>query len=420
MRASSTCLGGLVVVLATNCGTPRPAPVPTPSDDPADYAVDPSVEYEPQVSDPVFVVPSRALPSEAKPLLAANNNLDLRFFQGRLYLAWRTAPDHFASTETRLHLVSSPDEGQSWRYETTVAMGTDLREPHFLDVGGVLRFHFFQAGVDRFSFEPKAMWRMARLPDAGWSEPETWGDRGEISWDLKVRNGVGYRTSYVGPHYVLGDADGGIELRFTQSQDGTQWSPGEAGAAGGAVYRGGVSEAGFEFDAEGNLWAVTRNEDGDSTGFGSQVCFAAKGQLGAWTCSARSDPERYDSPRMLRHGKDLYLLARRDVGGPFDQGRPGLTFAQAQLQYLAEYSTRPKHFALYRLDTQARKVVWLKDLPGQGDTAFAGIARLDAHRFLVANYTSPLNQPESITWLQGQVCDCGTKIYLTTLEFVPK
>lgn len=109
------------------------------------------------------------------------------------------------------------------------------------------------------------------------------------------------------------------------------------------------------------------------------------------------------------------LVARRDVGGPFDQMRPELTFSDQQTFYNAAYWGRAKRTALYKIDKQNKKVVWLKDLPFCGDTSFPAIARLDAHRFLIANYTSPLDDLD-ISWVKGQTQDKGTRIYLTTLE----
>ena len=54
------------------------------------------------------------------------------------------------------------------------------------------------------------------------------------------------------------------------------------GEGGPVVYTGGVSEVGFAFDGEGNLWGVTRNEDGDASGFGSHVVFAPADDLANW------------------------------------------------------------------------------------------------------------------------------------------
>lgn len=385
-----------------------------PSDDPAHWTVDTSVEYAPSVSAPRWIVPSATLPAEAAPVLRSNNNVDIAFHDGRLFLAWRTAPTHFASTETRMHLISSGDRGATWLHERTFALESDVREPLFLSYQGTLRFHFFQGGTNPTAFEPRAMWRTTRGENGGWSEPETWGEPGEVPWNLKVRGGKAWRTSYLGSHYTIGAPR--IDVRFTTSVDGVGWQPVGQSAV---VYQGGVSEAAFEFDEDGTLWAVTRNEDGDSSGWGSHVCTAPPRELSRWTCSSRSDPERYDSPKMFRHGKDLYLVARRDVGGPFDQGRRDLTFAEQQQKYLVDYWNRPKRTALYQIDKTARRVVWLVDLPSAGDCSLPSVARTGAHSFLVANYTSPLSDPER-TWIQGQGASDGTQIYLVDVTFAAK
>jgi hypothetical protein len=193
----------------------------------------------------------------------------------------------------------------------------------------------------------------------------------------------------------------------------------QAGAADAVVYRGGVSEAAFEFDGTGRLWAVTRNEDGDSTGFGSHLATAAPGRPGEWEFPRRSDPHRYDSPRMFRHGSDLYLVARRDVGAPFDSGWGFLPATARRLALWRDYSLRPKRTTLYRLDTGRRAVVPVLDLPSAGDTAFPSIARLGPHEYLIANYSSPVDDP-GMSWLAGQVSPRGTGIYLVRLRFVPE
>jgi hypothetical protein len=276
--------------------------------------------------------------------------------------------------------------------------------------------HYFEGGTDPLGFEPRAIWRIERIGAGRWTVPERVLDAGEVPWDMKVRGGRAYMTSYLGVHY--GSGPGEIDVLFRASDDGLAWAPVRAGA-GAAVYHGGVSEVAFEFDADGSLWAVTRNEDGDASGFGSHVCHAAAADLAAWDCGVKSDPERYDSPEMFRHGKDLFLVARRDVGGPFDEGSDEPDFDKRKRDYLIHYSNRPKRTALYQIDRTERRVVWLFDLPSAGDTAFPSVQRTSAHTFLVANYTSPLDKPDR-TWLQGQVADEGTQIYLLTLTFTKK
>lgn len=404
----------LLVALCGACAPPPEGPL-SPSDDPDHYAVDTTVSYTVKVSQPRWVVPSAGLPGLVKPL-AANNNVDIILYGGRLHMAWRSAESHFASAKARMFLVSSADGGETWQHEQTLALGTDVREPRYLAAGRRLLFHLFEAGSSPLAFDPRHMWRTERLGAGQWSKPVKFGRPKEVPWAMKWRGGRGWMTSYVGNHYNM-EGPGTMDVLLRTTADGVTWRP--VDSARPSSYHGGVSEAAFEFDAAGGLWAVTRNEDGDSTGFGSHVCFAPKGDLANWGCSKKSDPERYDSPWMFRHGQQIYLVARRDVGGPFDAGLSSLTFAQRKKSYLAAYSTRPKRTALYRVDRATRKVVHLQDLPGAGDTAFPSVRRTGAHSFVLANYTSPLDRP-NISWLQGQVSSAGTSIYLLELTFAPK
>lgn len=373
--------------------------------------------YDVVASEPRFIVPSAALPAPIEPL-ASNANVDIQFHDGRLFMAWRSAPFHFASTETRMYVMSSADEGRTWDFEHEIRIGADMREPRFLSYRGRMQLFFFEAGVDRNAFEPMRIWRTERDGAANWRALEIFRDAPVVPWDLKVRNDIAYLTSYTGDHYAGGDEATSAELRvsFEQSTDGDTFQP-----VGGrdVVYRGGVSECAFEFDRDGNLWVVTRNEDGDASGFGSHVCTAPASDLSAWNCPEQSDPERYDSPEMFRHEDEIYLVARRDVGGPFDRADPGLPFEDRKFENWITYSTRPKRTALYKIDREARRVVHLFDLPGTGDTAFASVQPTGRHTFLVANYTSPLDEP-NISWIDGQNSERGTQLYLTTLTFLER
>lgn len=381
-----------------------------PSDDPRDYAVDTNTGYRIQVSEPRWVVPSDGLPEDTAGV--SNANVEIHFFGDKLYMAWRSAPFHFASMETKMQVVSSTDGGLSWELETTLALGRDVREPRFFDVNGELHLVFFEAGTNALAFEPNRMLQVVRDESGSWGEVLVVEDAPEVPWDLKRRVGAEgeasrlWMTSYKGEHY--GGEGAIVQVFFKHSSDGYTWSP---VSGDGVVYTGGVSEVAIEFTAAGDLWAVTRNEDGDDTGCGSHVCFAKAGDLGSWACSDVSDPERYDSPEMFRHGDDLYLIARRDIGGPFGSGPDACN--------LVAYSQRAKTSALYKVDTEQRKVVHIQDLPGAGDTAFASVRRVGAHHFLVANYTAPLDDPDQ-SWVQGQTSDRGTQLYLIDIRFVPE
>ena len=58
------------------------------------------------------------------------------------------------------------------------------------------------------------------------------------------------------------------------------------------------------------------------------------------------------------------------------------------------------------------------DIPGVGDTAFPSIRRIDEHRFLMANYTSPLDQPD-LMWVEGQSSAGWHQLYLAEIVFTP-
>lgn len=410
MRCPKACAPLLVQLVAgvVACA-PDPVIIASPSDDPAAWDVDTSVAYGPELSEPRFVVPSDALPVLTN---AANNNVAIELFDGRLFLAWRTAPTHFASADTELHVMSSTDNGASFTHEHSVALGSDVREPNLFVLADTLWLTFFQAGTDPYAFEPMAQWRTHRRADGTWADIEEWGNDGEVPWDVKVRDGRGLMTSYSGTHYQSGPSE--VRVHFRGSANGESFTDVDRDRPD--VYLGGASEAAFEIDDDGGLWAVLRNEDGDASGFGSLVCHAPAERLAAWECPPASDPERYDSPKMLRHGDDVYLLARRDVGGPFDQGRDDLSLEDQRTQYAAAYWNRPKRTALYRIDEAERRVVFLLDLPSAGDTAFPSVRRTGADTFLIANYTSPLDDPDR-TWLEGQGALDGTAIYLITLTF---
>jgi hypothetical protein len=389
-------------------GTDGPAPPEcrpvsaAPSDDPAawDAEVDPSVEWDVSAGEPRWTIPSAALPEGLAQ--ASNNNVSLLVAGDTWFLAWRTGPTHFASTDTQLHVVSSDDEGATWRHEHTVALGTDVREPALFLDGDRLAMTFFQGGTNPVAFEPGAVWRSERCGPGAWTDEVIEADTTRVPWDVKERGGELLRTSYTGEHY---QDDAVLEVHFEVSGDGGRtWAPRGADP----VYTGGNSEAAFEVLRDGGLVAVTRNEDGDETGQGAMVCTAPASDGSRWDCPAASDPQRYDSPELIRHGDDVYLLARRDPEGVFgeDEG-------------LLPYSTRPKRSSVYHVDPATRAVTWLLDLPGAGDTAFVSARRTGPHTWLLANYTSPVDDPD-VSWLEGQTSPRGTQIYLLELSFVPR
>jgi hypothetical protein len=384
-----------------------------PSDDPADYQIDTSMEYQPVLGELYWLAPNPHLPKGVKPN-KANNNVGIELFNDRLFVAFRTGTTHFAGKATTFYVVSTSD-GKKWDKELELNYGKDIREPLFGVINGKLFLYFFEAGTNPVKFEPSFVYAME------WQGPGKWSKKvavtktkGEVFWSMKKRFGKLFVTSYSGHHYeVFGESE--VNLHLKESTDGINFTH-----VGGkeSVYYGGVSETGFEFDENGDLWAVTRNEDGDHTGFGSHVATANASDLSSWQFPQRASRRIYMSPKMFRHGDDLYLIGRRNLGSLSFGFMPRfLPMFMQRIFNWGKFTTSAKTTALFKIDKEKREVVHVMDLPGAGDTAFPTIRRLDEHTFLIANYTSPPDR-RGRWWIHGQLTQTG--IYMTTIEFVPK
>ncbi len=375
MRTSALVL----LLLATSCG---------------DEAARPA---QPKLGEAIQVVPSDGLP-ESIVVQEANNNLDVIRFGGRVYLAFRTGPFHFADPAVQMHLVSSVDQ-VTWEHEATFDFDSDLREPRFLAVGDRLFFYFAQLGVEMTDFEPAGAF-VSEWESAGvWSAPEPVYLPGFIPWRTKVVGGTAYVIGYVGGENIY-DVDGeGVAVHWLTTEDGRSFSPVTAEPE---VLVGGGSETDFVFLPGGDLLAVVRNEAGDETGFGSKVCRAPAGDLAAWSC--KSDKKKYDSPLLFAHGDDVWLIARRNLteSGNYDLGLDGQDPAAQYYSYQLDYWIRPKRCSLWQVDPDEQTVSFVLDLPSRGDTCFASILDDGGGDYTVYNYTSSLEGEEEPTWMEGQ------------------
>lgn len=357
-------------------------------------------------------VTTSKLPEEVKTQLS-NNNVSITVFENRLFLALRTGKTHFASKKTRLYVISSLD-GQNWDFELDVFLQTDLREPQLTVINNELHFVYFKGGSNPFQFKPSFMYRYVREKQGEWADKGTLLQEGEVPWEIKTRQGISYLTSYRGSHYNL-NGKSAVDLMFQKTLDGFHFTPASDISKTSVVYKGGVSEAGWEFDHLGNLWAVTRNEDGDDNGFGSQVMFASKDNLNEWKQIGSIDRECYMSPKMFRVGEELYLIGRKNLGEkPFMRaGQKNPLFLQ-RIRNWVGYTLTGKGTAIYKINKLTGKIDFVMDLPGHGDNSFPSIYRLNEKEFLVSNYSSALwdkNRP----WIVGQLM--RTNIYLLKLKF---
>jgi hypothetical protein len=352
----------------------------------------------PTISAPETVVPSDGLPAEVV-LQDAANNLDVVEHEGEVFFAFRVAPSHFASRDAMLYVVRSADE-QTWSFEASFWLETDLREPRLLSLDGRLLLYFAVLGESPLDFEPQGMMVSERLGDGEWSEPEWLYDEGFIPWRARVIDGTAYLIGYVGGENIYDFNEASEQVHLLTTDDGRDLRPVIPDQP--VVHDGGLSEVDFAVLDDGTLVAVGRNELGDEDGWGSKICRAEAGDWGQWQCA--TDPRKYDSPLVFRTADDrVYLVGRRNLSetGNYDLFQRDLDPADQTLQYELDYWQHPKRCSLWRVDPEALAVTFVLDLPSRGDTCFPSALDRGDGRFTIYNYTSPLDGPD-LNWIEGQ------------------
>lgn len=367
----------------------------------------PAAGEGPEISDYVTVVPGPGLPDGVN-VQDANNNLDIAWFRGRLFFAFRTAPDHFASHLVEMYIVSTADQ-KTWTLERKIYMEKDLREPRFLTIGDELYMYFAVLSDRRLTFVPLATMMTKYDGPCEWSEPEEVLEPGFIPWRGREIDGTSYVIGYLGGEDIY-SMEGGLGVHLLKTEDGKTFSP--AAGDDGVVMVGGASETDFAVLDDGTLVAVARNEAGENGEWGSKICRAEAGAWEDWTC--KYDKKKYDSPLVFEHRNDVYLIGRRHVteSGNFDLELDDLSESDQLTKYQAQYWSAPKRCSLWKVDPTALNVELVLDLPSKGDTCFASVVPLNERQYLVYNYSSPPDG-EDYDWIDGQLNP--TIIYRLTL-----
>ena len=358
------------------------------------------------------IVPSDGLPPTVD-VKRSNNNLDAIRFGGRTYLAFRTADSHFAGDSTVMNVVSSEDE-RTWRQEAKFSLGRDLREPRWLALKGRLFLYVSVLGTHSYSFDPVGVDVTELAPNGTFGPLQPAGLPGRIAWRTRTIDGRGYMTAYRGGEHLYSLNREPMDVELYATADGRHWQP--ADPAHPVVSRGGGSETDFALLPGGSLFGVIRNEEGDETGWGSKLCRATAGALGAWTCT--SDPRKFDSPDVFTHDGEVYLFARRNLAhdGRYDLGA-GSGFLRMLRNQLA-YITEAKRCSLWRYDPDSGKVGFVLDLPSRGDTCFASVLPGEKpDQIVVYDYSSNLDGPD-LPWTAAQ--RRPTFIYRHVLELAPR
>lgn len=351
--------------------------------------------------------------SAEDPELHANNNVTITAFGGYYVVAYRQSDVHFPSSKTRLVVASSPDL-RNWTRRWLHSNGTDLREMLFFEMNEQLILYYFSLVPRGDNFLPLHVFSTSSVDLSSWTDPREVCRNGEVPWEIKVRreNGkeVAYKASYLGDHYGAGD----VLVLFERSHDGRLWEPaGESCTS--VVYRGGICEVAFEFTASGDLVACGRNEDGDKTGFGTQLFYASKSDLGDWIALSVSIPYRFDSPRMCRSATGEILLFARWAPDTYHFAPAWLPFRAQTAVNLINYSLRSKGAAVYRIlpreqwhDDGSNGIQFLRLLEAAfSDTGFFSMVRelgseVTDDRWVLANYASTEFHSHA-PWFIGQM-----------------
>jgi len=345
---------------------------------------------------------SGKLPPECK-LQHSNNNLDLVKYKGRYYLAFRTAPTHFASKKSVIYIVSSADL-DTWKYESEIAPKRDLREPRFAVYRDTLNLYFFTAGTGLFSFDPHEVLICRSTGDGHWTQPESVHLDGFVPWRLRERKDTLYLSAYYGKNLYNNKHQSNLRLFY--STDAKQWNPISKEPQVDILS---AEEGEFIFDKSGNLFATVRLE-----GTGALICSADATALNTWKKVRLKS--KFDSALLFGHDDEIYLVSRRNIDGDIDKVKNRTNETRGRARNLIRYSITRKVTSLYKFNKNDLSVSLITDFPGTGDNAYAGITKIDDNNYVLMNYSSNIHGKKK-NWIRGQLGK--TYIYWTKLHFEP-
>ena len=367
---------------------------------------------KPVQSAPVTVVPSAGLPPQVA-VDRSNANLSVTRFKGRVFMVFRTAKWQIADDNARMYVVSSRDQVH-WRFEGVFNFNRDIREPRLLVYRKRLLLYMALLGSNAAAFEPGGTVVTRWLGPKRWTKPQHILQPDFIPWHIRVHRGRAYMLGYTGGGGTFTPNPPPKYVYWLTSRDGYRWrgvNPQQP-----IVYTGQCGETSFAFRSDGSIVTACQTEEVDSLGWGAKVCTAPANATWQWTC--RGDTRRLDSPFVFVDRGHAYVIARRQVAfdGEYDYLHTNLPDTDAQFaMYDGEYAATTKRCALWSIDLRTRSFTPLEDVPGVGDTCYPSVIRLRPHRYLVYNYTSPLDGSDP-PW--GTALTVGdTLIYRQTIAF---
>jgi hypothetical protein len=302
-----------------------------------------------------------------------NSNTDLIYWNDAFWLIHASAPWHFASEETRLVLLRSSDAKTWEKVAEFTNPGQDIRDPKFAVIGTKLILYALKN--EAFTAEPYAT--VAATSDDGinWTpfvdlEPEGW-----LFWRPETPDGG--KTWYV-PAYWHEHG----KAALLRSVDGLYWE------VVSIIYSGEVvDETAIIFLSDSRMLAVSREEIsgyyfGDNRG--DTVISTAEPPFITWSY-AHSTVTRLDGPALFSYNGRIYAVGRSQPG---------------KKPYLFETGSilARKRTSLFLVEPD--RLVWLSDLPSDGDTSYAGVALMGDEAY-ISYYTSSVKR--DYPWIIGML-----------------
>jgi hypothetical protein len=293
-----------------------------------------------------------------------DENTDLVVYEGATYLVHRTANSQILGPNSSLRVYRSTDHGATWSTPAIIPapMDRDLRDPHFYTVNGQLALHAItrlpvnstrDSNVDSISVNTISS-------DGGttWSALTAIGPEQQSFWRTRADDdGTWYSAAY---------HDGDTQVQLFSSADGVTWTA-------GAVIYDVSADTPLETELlfhDGTMTALVRMDGTDDEILGNQgrlrtkICTATRPYT-TFDCSLELDGQRWDGPVAFAWRGRTFVVARKHLPGVANK----------------------KRTALYEFIPPASYVEH-GEFPSAGDTSYAGVAPIDADRFLVSYYSS--------------------------------
>ncbi|MGD8465997.1 MAG: sialidase family protein, partial [Anaerolineae bacterium] len=302
-----------------------------------------------------------------------NSNTDLIYWDNQFFLVHARSRYHMGNTASQLVVLRSLD-AENWEEVAQLSVeGEDIRDPKFAVINDRLTLY----GLKNISFEPEPYGTVVSTSQDGvlWSQFEEVDPQGWLLWRPKTLDGeLWYAPAYWHEH--------GKSVLLA-STDGRRWT------IVSTIHEGDRNdETAAEFLPDGRLLVTARLEGERAWHQGSPdaatLLAVARPPYSKWT-KTTSTVTRLDGPALFRYNGQVYAVGRYDPEGR-DQW-----FGMSSL-------LGRKRTALYLV--REDELVYLSDLPSEGDTSYPGVVLLDDQLY-ISYYTNDVRQ--DVPWLLGLI-----------------